>query len=797
MALLDLFNMKYPSTDFHELNLDWCISAILQLQKYMEEFTAGNKLIFADPLQHDLTKTYAKNTIVLDDDGNAYLSLDTVPKGVQLSNAAYWLMVFNFEDYTEKANKNFTDNYFRDTTRAPYALEVDDWVVLDDVLYKVIVDIPADDLFEIGVNITHFTIEQFLKDFVASVNQTLTNWYNQMTGTINQYKNDIDASELAYRNQLAQDIADTTAVLSAQLAAAIAGVTVDSEVIDARVGANGITYPTLGEAIRSQIGILNDITTHFYKPTLTWVDNYFVNTAGAIISSSAYAYTKVTLGKALAVIIRSDFMSDAVGLAFYKSDDSFISAWNNKTGISAFTEFIKVPDEADYVQFSCLKNEKSNAYIIATIREDLDSVFDMISNNKALLENTEYMNFSADKGFYSTTDKLFHADSNWRSVVLKLNPEEELYITANVVGNAPVAMYYYDLPISANNYIDKQGDSGSYTDLKLVPPANSRYVALTNHYSVSPFFGIKRKSVCHPAQKGLMAIKIENNTVSFKPTKHDADNDVLINMKHTGGNSLFDIYNIGLVENKSDIVNTNFEADTLCFTNPTDWLGPLCVAAVNNIDGDNPTSEYFTGGNHRSNNSGIGGVITAEENDLKFYVDGNLVTSFEGYASSLRIEWNNSLQAYNTTKNDGTGRYVLKQYYTLEADTSGKIDITIKLIPDEDVILQKYYGFAIYCDTGTEYSYPGTDTNRYTYTIGTDIVNSGDLHAVEVSAHNIIDLRLAINNAIDLGRLDHIGTASYNYFTTAAKKLYPMVVYEDVPMNEDEEFYLKGSYILK
>ena len=249
MALLDFFNMKYPSTDFHELNLDWCISAILQLQKYMEEFTAGNKLIFADPLQHDLTKTYAKNTIVLDDAGNAYLSLDTVPKGVQLSNANYWLMVFNFEDYTEKANKNFTDNYFRDTTRAPYTLEIGDWIVLNDVLYEVIADIASDELFEVGVNIVHFTVEQFIKQFVNTVNQTLSNY----SLTIQQYKNDIDASELAYRQQLAQDIADTTATLSAQLEAAIAGVTVDSEVIDARVGVDGKTYSTLGNAIRTQV----------------------------------------------------------------------------------------------------------------------------------------------------------------------------------------------------------------------------------------------------------------------------------------------------------------------------------------------------------------------------------------------------------------------------------------------------------------------------------------------------------------------------------------------------------------
>ena len=247
MSLLDLFNQKYPSTDFHELNLDWCISAVLQLQKAFEDFSAGNKIVFADPLQHDLSKSYAKNTIVIDASGTAYLSLQPVPKGVQLDNTDYWLPVFDFAGYITRANQNFTDNYFSGTDRTPYALSVGDWVVLDDVLYKVAANMAADDLFIIGTNIVHFTVEQFLKDFTTSIVQT-----------VNQYKADIDASELLYKQQLAQDIANTTASLQAQLDLAISGATVDSEVINARLGADGVTYPTLGDAIRTQISDLND-----------------------------------------------------------------------------------------------------------------------------------------------------------------------------------------------------------------------------------------------------------------------------------------------------------------------------------------------------------------------------------------------------------------------------------------------------------------------------------------------------------------------------------------------------------
>ena len=286
-----MFINGYPYTDFHEMNLDWCISAVLQLQKAFEDFSAGNKLTFADPLQHYLTKTYAKNTIVIAENGNAYLSLQPVPKGVDLTNTDYWLMVFDFTDYSERANKNFTDNYFENIDRSPVSLSVGDWLVLNDVLYKVISAIVPDDLFEAGVNIEHFTVEQFLKDFVSTVNQTLTNWYNQMTGTINQYKNDIDASELQYRLQLAQDIANTTASLQAQLDAAISGATVDSEVINARVGFDGTTYSTLGDAIRTQAGDayrLAAYQAHTLNTDYQLLEKASISNVGGIYSDNTY-----------------------------------------------------------------------------------------------------------------------------------------------------------------------------------------------------------------------------------------------------------------------------------------------------------------------------------------------------------------------------------------------------------------------------------------------------------------------------------------------------------------------------
>jgi len=236
---------QFPYANMHEMNLDWLLKKMKELDKAMETFKATESLKFADPIIWDITTQYEKSTIVLDPTGNAYLSLQAVPAGVQLNNEEYWLEIFNFTDYTRTANQNLTVNTETNTTRATAAYQVDDWLIWNDVLYRVTSAIAIDDALIVapaaGSNIIHFTVEDFIKAFITYA-----------TGLINQYKDDIDESELLYRQQLAQDIADTTASLQAQLDQAISGATVDSEVINARIGADGKTYDTLGNAIRSQ-----------------------------------------------------------------------------------------------------------------------------------------------------------------------------------------------------------------------------------------------------------------------------------------------------------------------------------------------------------------------------------------------------------------------------------------------------------------------------------------------------------------------------------------------------------------
>lgn len=244
--MIDWFRHLYPYTNEHELNLDWIIDSIQNLLQAFEDFKGANSITFANPIRWNINTQYSNNTIVISDSGDAYLSIAVVPKGIQLDNTNYWLEIFNFATYVRTANSNLTVNVELNTTRATSNYAVDDWLLWNDVLYKVTAAINFDDLLIVGTNIVHFTVEDFCRAWVSYANALIT-----------QYKNDIDASELAYKNQLDASIAATTASLQSQLNLAIAGATVDSEVINARLGADGITYSTLGEAIRAQVGTLN------------------------------------------------------------------------------------------------------------------------------------------------------------------------------------------------------------------------------------------------------------------------------------------------------------------------------------------------------------------------------------------------------------------------------------------------------------------------------------------------------------------------------------------------------------
>ena len=88
-----MIGQRYPYTDQHELNLDWILNKIMELQHNFDEFEVVNTISFSGAW--DITKQYPAWTIV-DDGGMGYVSIKPVPAGVNINNGNYWRLIADY-----------------------------------------------------------------------------------------------------------------------------------------------------------------------------------------------------------------------------------------------------------------------------------------------------------------------------------------------------------------------------------------------------------------------------------------------------------------------------------------------------------------------------------------------------------------------------------------------------------------------------------------------------------------------------------------------------------------------------
>lgn len=93
-----MFDTRWPYTNFHELNLDWILDTLKKQDAAIADFISLNSITYANPLQWDITRQYPKNQVVLDTNGDGYLSVQPVPVGVEIDNTDYWTKIGNFSE---------------------------------------------------------------------------------------------------------------------------------------------------------------------------------------------------------------------------------------------------------------------------------------------------------------------------------------------------------------------------------------------------------------------------------------------------------------------------------------------------------------------------------------------------------------------------------------------------------------------------------------------------------------------------------------------------------------------------
>lgn len=230
-----MFNTRWPYTNFHELNLDWILETLKKQDAAIADFISLNSITYANPLQWDITRQYPKNQVVLDTNGDGYLSVQPVPVGVEIANTDYWTKIGNFSELwsTVKLAITEADEGLKTTASADRASG--DLVWLNNTLYVCTTAITRGT--EYGTNNTaKTTIDARLanlaqavstlqnnvadinttlpkkidKDTVGDLNQTVSGAYNVTAGNVNAK---VDNLHIEFDNtNSSRDIIKTTRI---------------------------------------------------------------------------------------------------------------------------------------------------------------------------------------------------------------------------------------------------------------------------------------------------------------------------------------------------------------------------------------------------------------------------------------------------------------------------------------------------------------------------------------------------------------------------------------------------------
>ena len=202
----DGFLSRYNFTDFHELNLDWLIVKMIELNEIVENFVSLNTIKYADPIQWNISTQYEANTVVVDPaTGTAYLSTKPVPSGVALSNPDYWTVIFDLD--VAQANNNITLRDDGNNVLSTFTSDAGDWLLWNGTLYKVTQTIGLSQAYVPGYNIERYTVELFVREYISALETIIGNLSDLTTtdktnlvNAINEIKTSMTAVESKLSN---------------------------------------------------------------------------------------------------------------------------------------------------------------------------------------------------------------------------------------------------------------------------------------------------------------------------------------------------------------------------------------------------------------------------------------------------------------------------------------------------------------------------------------------------------------------------------------------------------------------
>lgn len=266
------------------------------------------------------------------------------------------------------------------------------------------------------------------------------------------------------------------------------------------------------------------------------------------------------------------------------------------------------------------------------------------------------------------------------------------------------------------------------------------------------------------SSKKKLSVNYVNGILSI--TNNDNNNN--ITFRNFGANNLFMIssYNIS---GSNKVLSTDMIP------------APYIVNAVNNPNGDR-TSQGFTGGNHGYNNLGSGSTPTAKQVSLQIYVDGLIFNNGNKNGNHVQIVEVNRIQANNTCLSAGGGRNVLEERICYDFD-GYDLYVTNIITPLEEIIITRYYGFAM----------AGFTNNQYEI-YADKVYNVNTQNQVKNKPYAIYGDKMLKMEMFNAGLGDYAYNTSSIKVNISNNKAYFVPIYGDSIFTTDDVLYISGVY---
>ena len=188
---------RAPYTNFHDLNLDWIIEVLNEFNTKLTEFVSLATIKYADPIQWDITSQYEANTVVVDSNGNAYLSVRPVPSGVSLDRTEFWTKIGNFDELWADVKRAITPNDEGHSPTATADRAVNDLVWVNGALVRVTKAMNAGDAYVTGSNCVSSSTNEVLHYIITAFNEGLSAEKTARENADNQLQTAIEAEQTA------------------------------------------------------------------------------------------------------------------------------------------------------------------------------------------------------------------------------------------------------------------------------------------------------------------------------------------------------------------------------------------------------------------------------------------------------------------------------------------------------------------------------------------------------------------------------------------------------------------------